>query len=71
LVARARAALRRAEPDSAPEKPAIYSDGYLTIDLDERRVLVRGKAVRLTATEIDNLGFNLYRSDTPHGDTLN
>jgi DNA-binding response OmpR family regulator len=51
LVARAQAVLHRAAlPALAPE-PAIYDDGYLTIDMKRRRVLVRGEPVKLSAKE--------------------
>jgi two-component system response regulator VicR len=51
LLARARAALRQARRSAETLKSSTYDDGYLTIDLVERRVLVRGKLVKLTATE--------------------
>lgn len=49
--ARIRAALRRAALPALTRKPDIYSDDYLTIDLNQRQVLVAGKPVKLTATE--------------------
>ena len=50
LLARSRAALRQlAERVSA--STTVYNDGYLTIDLDARRVLVDGVPVNLTKTE--------------------
>jgi len=57
LLARAKVALRQAKPPSKPEKPALYDDGYLTIDLDEHRVFVRGEPLRLTATEYRLLAY--------------
>ncbi len=51
LRARIQAVLRRAEPSNVEEKTSVYSDDYLTIDLSQRRVLVDGKPVKLTATE--------------------
>jgi DNA-binding response OmpR family regulator len=59
LLARARAALRRAMPPST----GAYSNGYLTIDLDERRTLVRGQLVRLTATEHQLLAYLFQNAD--------
>lgn len=50
LMARARAALRRAEPREG-EQPVVYRDERLLIDLDRRRVKVNGEPVKLTATE--------------------
>ena len=53
LVARVRAALRRAElPSSADAKREItYSDGFLTVDVAERKVTVNGERVKLTPRE--------------------
>ncbi|HQY32606.1 response regulator [Actinotalea sp.] len=48
LLARVRAALRRAAPD--PEEPVVHAAGF-TVDLAARRVLRDGAAVRLTPTE--------------------
>lgn len=60
LVARANALMRRARlnstaPMAAP--PTLYRDEHLYIDLDERRVLVKGQPVRLTATEYSLLAY--------------
>jgi two-component system response regulator VicR len=57
LLARVKAALRQATPPSRLEKPAIYDDGYLIIDLDEHQVFVRGEPLRLTATEYRLLAY--------------
>ena len=57
LLARAKAALRQAAPPSRQEKLIAYDDGYLSIDLDEHRVFVRGEPVRLTATEYHLLAY--------------
>lgn len=62
LVARAQAALRQVERNSTPEKPPTYRDDYLTIDLETRRVLVRGEPVRLTATEYQLLAYLLQNA---------
>ena len=53
LVARVRAALRRAELPSSKDirKGIIYSDGFLTVDITERKVTVNGKRIRLTPRE--------------------
>jgi DNA-binding response OmpR family regulator len=63
LVARTRAALRRAALPPVAERRAPYQDDHLTIDLDARRVQVRGEPARLTAKEfkllsclLDNAG---------------
>lgn len=57
LVARARAALRRTEPAPGTEKIGTYRDEYLAIDLDTRRVTVRGEPVKLTKTEYRLLAY--------------
>jgi two-component system KDP operon response regulator KdpE len=58
LLARVRATLRRAAADSPVlKKDVIYSDDYLSINLDERRVNVDGNAVRLTPTEFNLLAY--------------
>ena len=49
LLARLRAAVRRATPGDATE--AVVEAGELTIDLARRRVLRRGEEVRLSPTE--------------------
>ena len=53
LVARVRAALRRAESASYLDgkKEAVFSDGYLTINVAERKILVNGERVKLTPRE--------------------
>ena len=53
LVARVRATLRRAElPSSSGARREItYSDGFLTMDVTERKVMVNGKRVKLTPRE--------------------
>jgi two-component system, OmpR family, KDP operon response regulator KdpE len=50
LVSRIKAVLRRTEPESNNRKSIIVDDD-LKIDFDQRRVWVRGKEVRLRATE--------------------
>ena len=53
LAARVRAVLRRSGLPAASEtKPAItYSDDYLTVDVEARKVMVNGERVRLTPME--------------------
>ena len=52
LVARVRAVLRRAELPSLPDRREItYSDGFLVVDVAERKVIVNGKQVKLTPRE--------------------
>ena len=50
LLARIHALLRRAD-SSSTKRPAIYSDGDLTVDFVKRIVTVREKQVDLTPTE--------------------
>ena len=53
LLARLKAALRRAEKPSytAGKKKAIFSNDYLTIDVAERKVVVKGERLKLTPRE--------------------
>jgi len=54
LVARVQAMLRRAELSSTEEdrgKDATFGDGYLTVDIVQRKVTVEGKRVKLTPIE--------------------
>ncbi len=51
LVSRIKAVLRRTEPDNANRKSVIVVDNDLKIDFDQRKVFVRGKEVKLRATE--------------------
>ncbi|MDQ3753468.1 MAG: response regulator transcription factor [Acidobacteriota bacterium] len=57
LLARVRAALRRAANSAAaePSAPAILASGDFQIDLDSRRVTVQGREVHLTPKEYDLL----------------
>lgn len=55
LLARLRALLRRAARPSPMSVRLTYDDGYLSIDLEGRRVHVRGEAVSLTPTEYELL----------------
>jgi two-component system KDP operon response regulator KdpE len=64
LVARVQAVLRRAAYQPASnQKLTTYSDGYLTIDLSKRVILVEGRPVRLTATEYRLLTYLLQYPD--------
>jgi len=53
LVARVRAVLRRAElPSSLEARSGItYSDDLLTVNVTERKIIVKGKQVKLTPRE--------------------
>ncbi|MBA7622928.1 KDP operon transcriptional regulatory protein KdpE [subsurface metagenome] len=54
LVARVRAVLRRAELPSyldGKEKAITFSDGFLTVDIIERKVMVNGEKIKLTPIE--------------------
>jgi two-component system KDP operon response regulator KdpE len=57
LLARARALMRRSMLPATNEKPVRYDDDYLAVDLERRRVMVRGKTVRLTPTEYRLLAY--------------
>lgn len=59
LVARARAILRRLEMPEDLGQGHYYSDGYLTVDLEKRVVLVRGEPIKLTRTEYNLLAYLL------------
>ncbi len=62
LLARVRAALRRA-PTNTPEQKTRIEAGDFRIDLDARLVRVREREVRLTPKEFDVL---LYMAEHPH-----
>jgi DNA-binding response OmpR family regulator len=57
LLARAGAVLRRAKFSSEDNQQLAYWDEYLSIDLDQRRVLVSGESVKLTAIEYRLLAY--------------
>jgi DNA-binding response OmpR family regulator len=58
LKARVAAVLRRVKTESAQLiKPHLFHDDYLTINLNERQVIVGGEAVKLSATEFTLLSF--------------
>lgn len=50
LLARIRANLRRVHTESEADT-TTYSDDYMSIDLDARRVAIRGEIIKLTPTE--------------------
>jgi two-component system KDP operon response regulator KdpE len=63
LVGRVQAVLRRAElslPDE--QKGTTFSDGYLTVDIVQRQVLVNGEPVRLTPIEFRLLALLLQNA---------
>ena len=65
LVARVQAMLRRAELPSSVEdqgKYAAFSDGYLTVDIAQRRVIVDGNHVKLTPIEFRLLALLLQNT---------
>jgi len=59
LVARVRAVLRRAEMAPPAEKKLTYSDDYLSIDVPERKVMVKGERIKLTPIEFSLLALLL------------
>jgi len=65
LVARVQAMLRRAELPSSVEdqgKHVAFSDGYLTVDIARRRVIVDGNQVKLTPIEFRLLALLLQNT---------
>ncbi len=65
LVARVRAALRRAERPSYPveKKKALFSNNYLTVDVAERKVMVNGVRLKLTPREFRLLALLVENAD--------
>lgn len=51
LVSRIKAVLRRTQPDNSARKSEVRVDDELTINFDQRKVFVRGKEIKLRATE--------------------
>jgi two-component system KDP operon response regulator KdpE len=51
LLARIRANLRRVRTEPIVKEIATYSDDYISIDLEARRVTINGEAIKLTPTE--------------------
>jgi two-component system KDP operon response regulator KdpE len=63
LVGRVRAIMRRAElPPQEAGSGITYSDGYLTVDIAQRKVLVNGELVRLTPIEFRLLALLLQNA---------
>lgn len=65
LIARVRAALRRAEKPSnqGDKKKIAFSNDYLTIDVSERKVMVKGERLKLTPREFRLLAFLVENAD--------
>jgi two-component system KDP operon response regulator KdpE len=63
LLARIRAALRRAALASPAAQPSRYSDGHLSVDLEGRQVLVGAKPVKLSPTEYELLAYLVAHAD--------
>lgn len=63
LAARVQVALRRASVRQKKEKPAMYEDDRLRIDLRERRVVLEGEPVKLTPKEFQLLSHLLQNAD--------
>jgi two-component system OmpR family response regulator len=62
LVARAKAVLRRASPDAAPDEPRrVLEHGEVRIDLDRHEVRCKGTLVALTQTELGMLAALIER----------
>ena len=57
LLARARAALRRTIQAEPIEEEISYQDDYLSINLNERRVLVEGNPVKLSNREFNLISY--------------
>ncbi len=55
LLARVRAALRRAALPSVSEPDLAYTDGYLVVDVSHRQVLVQREPIHLSPTEFNLL----------------
>ncbi len=63
LLARTRALLRRVEQFSvAASTPTIFQDNYLTIDMDNRQVRVKGELIKLTPTEFRLLSYLVHNA---------
>ena len=65
LVARVQAALRRAELPSlrGVQKEIAYSDDFLAVDINKRRVMVKGEPVKLTPKEFRLLALLVENAD--------
>jgi two-component system KDP operon response regulator KdpE len=64
LLARVKAALRRADnPSKSEKKNTHFSNGHLTIDVAERKVTVNGKRLKLTPREFGLLALLVENAD--------
>lgn len=63
VLARARVALRRSASSSVSKSATIYSDGYLTIDLAKKLVLVQSEPVKLTGLQYRLLAYFLQNAN--------
>lgn len=63
LVARVHALIRRSILPPLHQKPAIFEDDHLKIDLLKRQVSVQGQLVKLTTTEYRLLAFMLQNAN--------
>jgi two-component system KDP operon response regulator KdpE len=64
LLARVRAALRRAESTSNHDrKKVLFSNDYLTVDVAERKVIVNGQKLKLTPREFRLLALLVENPD--------
>jgi two-component system KDP operon response regulator KdpE len=65
LLARVRAALRRAERPSSTDhvKKAHFTDNYLTVDVAKRKVVVNGERLKLTPREFRLLALLVENAD--------
>ncbi len=65
LLARVRAALRRAEKPSYldEKKRTLFANDYLTVDVAERRVMVKGERLKLTPREFRLLALLVENAD--------
>jgi DNA-binding response OmpR family regulator len=65
LLARVRAALRQLGQPAVTDKPTMYQNGHLSINLETRQVLRQGEPVKLSTTEHRLLAFLLCHADQP------
>jgi DNA-binding response OmpR family regulator len=65
LQVRVRAVLKRADDRPYLERPARYSDGYLTVDLASREVLIEDEPIALTPTEFGLLRYMVQHPNQP------
>jgi two-component system KDP operon response regulator KdpE len=65
LLARVRAALRRAEksPNRNDKKKVLFANDYLTVDVGERKVTVKGQRLKLTPREFRLLALLVENAD--------